>query len=79
MEVEKLLEEGKSKIRLVELTKREFDYLCEQCMFSEMQEQILKDRIKGKSIIQISMEQNISEATVNREIKTIKKKISKII
>lgn len=73
------LQEQKSKIKLEEFTKKDYEYLCNECMFTDLQEKILKDRIKGKSIIQISIEQNISDRTVNREINKIKKKINKII
>lgn len=62
-----------------DFTLKEYEYFCKECMFSEEQEQILKLRIKGKSIVAISMELHTSTATVSREIRKIKKKILKVI
>lgn len=76
MELEKL---PKEKYVKLDFTLREYEYFCKECMFTEIQEKILKLRIKGKSLVQISMETNISTATVSREIAKIKKKILKVI
>ena len=75
------MEQGKLLERNVKLdfTKQEYDYFCRECMFTDLQEKILKLRIRGYSIVYVSMELNISESTVNREIKKIKKKILKVI
>ena len=62
-----------------EFTKQEQEYLTEQCNFTEQEEQIFKYRIKGKSIVEISMLMYISEMTVKRRIKSIKNKIHKIL
>jgi predicted DNA-binding protein YlxM (UPF0122 family) len=70
---------GEEKLKLINFTKQEFEYFCENCMFSELQENILKDRIKDKSIIEIAMKYNISDSKVNKEIRKIKNKILKVI
>lgn len=62
-----------------EFTKQEQEYLIEQCNFTEQEEQIFNYRIKGKSIVEISMLMYISEMTVKRRIKSIKGKIHKIL
>lgn len=71
--------EKEEKHKLTEFTKQDYDYFCNNCMFSELQEQILADRIKDNSIIEISMKYSISTAKVNRELKKIKDKIKKIL
>lgn len=62
-----------------DFTLKEYEYFCRECMFSELQEEILRMKIKDKSNIQISMELNISTSTLTREIKKIKKKIYKVM
>ena len=60
----------------------ELDYILENANFNEQQERIFK-RLTGRqgrqSIVQISMEENISTATVSRIIKQIKKKIIRLL
>ena len=41
--------------------------------------EILKRKIQGESIIKIAMDLNMSQSTVNRRIKLLKKKIMKVI
>lgn len=69
-------------IKRFDFTKKELEYIIENCRFNDRQQEIF-DRltdIHGKQkIIKISMEMNLSERTIAREIKTIKKKILKII
>lgn len=64
---------------MFDFTKDEYQYIIDKCMFNEELSTILKMRIEGYSIIQISMKLNISESTVNRRINKIKKKIKKVI
>ena len=70
---------AKEKDVKFDFTRKEYDYFCEQCMFSELQEQILEMKIKEKSNVQISMSLHISEPTVTREVRKIKKKILKVL
>lgn len=56
-------------------------FYLQNCNFNELQEKIFKD-LTGKyplSIIQISMKENISDSTVNRNIKKIKLKMLQAI
>lgn len=48
-------------------------------MFTDLQEELLKDEIKGLSIVEMSLKHNISTSTVSRNIDKIKKKISKVL
>lgn len=73
--------EEEKKVKF-DFTKFELDYILENANFTKEQENIFK-RLTTKngrqSIVQISMEENISTATVSRIIKQIKKKILKLI
>jgi DNA-binding NarL/FixJ family response regulator len=64
---------------MFDFTKEEYQDIIDKCMFNEEMSSILKMRIKGYSIVQISMELKLSESTVNRRIKQIKRKIKKVI
>lgn len=60
----------------------ELDYILMNANFNEKQENVfnrLTDKKGRQSIIQISMEENISTATVSRIIKQIKKKIYRLL
>ena len=77
LELEKLKSEKENKI--TEFTKQDYDYFCNNCMFSELQEKLLADRLKDLSIIELSLKYNISTSKVNRELKKIKDKIKKVL
>ena len=77
LELEKLKSEKENKI--TDFTKQDYDYFCNNCMFSELQEKLLADRIKDLSIIELSLKYNISTSKVNRELKKIKDKIKKVL
>lgn len=64
---------------MFDLTKDEYETLKEKLMLNEELSQILEMRIKGYSITKMSIEMNMSERTINRRIKELKKKIMKII
>ena len=65
-----------------DFVKSELDFIIQNANFTDIQESVFK-RLTGKqgrqSIVQISMEENISTATVSRIIKQIKKKILKLL
>lgn len=65
----------------IEFTTKELEYLIKECQFNEEngELEVLKLRNKGKSIVSISFELNMSVETVNRRIKSIKNKIAKIM
>lgn len=64
-----------------DFTQSEYDYLHKNCRFNKhnLEEKIFEMRCDGCSIIEISMETNLSIPTVNRRIASIKKKIMKVI
>lgn len=65
-----------------DFTKFELDYINENANFNDTQQEIfnrLTDKRGRQSIVQISMEMNLSTATVSRTIKQVKKKILKIL
>lgn len=62
-----------------EFTKDDFEYIKDKLMLNEEMSKILEMKIKGYSIVQISMELNISESTVSRRIKLLKKKIMRVL
>lgn len=62
-----------------EFTKNEFEVLKDKCMFNEELSKIFEYRIKNYSITEIALKLNLSESTVSRRIKEIKKKIMKVI
>lgn len=65
-----------------DFTKNELDFINENANFNDRQQEIfnrLTDKHGRQKIVKISMEMCLSERTVSREIKSIKKKILKII
>lgn len=63
----------------LEFTRQEVNDLKSKIYLSELQERILEYRLKEYSITKMSILENCSESTINREIKKIKKKIMKVI
>jgi len=70
---------GKEEAKKFDFNKNEYDYFIENCNFTDRQKNILDMRRKGCSIVQISLDLYLSERTINREIKSIKRKIFKAI
>lgn len=62
-----------------EFTKPECDRFRELCNFTEDERKVFDLRVTDHSIIEISMKLCMSEATVNRRIKAIKKKIYRVL
>ena len=62
-----------------EFTKKDFEYIVEECMLDEEYIKLLEYKIKGYSIVKISQLLNVSEATVSVMIAKLKKKIKKIL
>lgn len=65
-----------------DFTKKELDFIIENANFTIEQEKIFKmltSKYGRASIVNISMEMNMSESTVKRRIKQIKTKILKIL
>lgn len=65
-----------------DFVKAEIDFINENANFNQEQQEVfnrLTDRRGRQSIVQISMEMNISTATTSRIIKQVKDKIIKIL
>ena len=61
------------------ITQQEFESISKKAMLNDELKAILEMKIKGYSITKMSMELNMSESSVNRRIKQLKKKIMKVI
>ena len=78
----KKLEEGKDAKINFDFTKQELEFILENARFNEIQRKVfnrLTDIDGRQSIVKISIEENISTATVSRIIKQIKKKILRLL
>lgn len=64
---------------MFDLTKKEYEELKEQLMLNEELSKILEMKIKGYSIVKMSMEMNMSETSIKRRIRLLKKKITKLL
>ena len=62
-----------------DFTRTEYEYFLSECAFTEEEKKIFDLRRKGKSIIEISFELNISTSTVSRRVKNIIRKVKKAI
>lgn len=62
-----------------EFTKEEFEDISKRAMLNDELIKIFEMKIKGYSITKMSMELNMSERTVNRRIKELKKKIYRVL
>lgn len=79
--MEKKLEEKENKINF-DFTTPELEYILENARFNAIQRKVfnrLTDIDGRQSIVKISIEENISTATVSRIIKQIKKKILRLL
>ena len=63
----------------LEFTRQEVNEIKNKIYLSEMQERIFEYRLKEYSITKMSMLENVSESTISRELKKVKKKIMKVI
>lgn len=80
MEAPKKLEE--ESIKRLDFTTPELEYILANARFNEIQRKVfnrLTDIDGRQSIVKISIEENISTATVSRIIKQIKKKILRLL
>ena len=60
-------------------TKKDYDYIVEQCMLDNEYAKLLEMKIKGYSRTKMAMELGVSEPTLDVMIKKLKKKIKKIL
>ena len=62
-----------------EFTEIECDRFRRDCNFTPDEMNVFNLRVKDHSIVEISMRLNLSESTVSRKIKNIKRKIVKVL
>ena len=62
-----------------DFTKDEYETLRDKMMLNEELTKIFEMKIRGCSIIEMSIKLNMSESTVKRRVKEIKKKLEKVI
>jgi len=60
-------------------TKKDYDYLVEQCMLDEEYSKLLEMEIKGYSRTKMAMELLVSESKLDTMIKNLKEKIKKVL
>ncbi len=63
----------------LEFTKSEVEEIKSKIYLSELQERIFEYRLKEYSITKMAMLENVSENTINRELRKVKRKIMKVI
>ena len=61
-----------------ELTRPECDHFRKECNFTDDERAVFDLRVTGRSIVTISLALNMSETTVNRRLRDIKRKIEKV-
>lgn len=64
---------------MFEFTQQEFEEICKKAMLNDELIKIFEMKIKGYSVVQMSMKLNVSESTISRRIKTLKRKIMRVI
>lgn len=64
---------------MFDLTKEEYETLKDKLMLNDELSKIFEMKIKNYSNVQIAMELNLSERTLARRIKVLKKKIMRVL
>lgn len=62
-----------------DFTRDEYEYLIDKLMLNEELSKILKMKIEGYSIAEMSIKLDMSESSINRRIDKLKKKIMRIM
>lgn len=60
-------------------TRKEYEYLCQECMLNEEYQKLLEMEIKDYSRVKMADELHISIDTLDKMIQKLKKKIKKIL
>ena len=63
----------------LEFIRQEVEEIKSKIYLSELQEKIFEYRLKEYSITKMALLEKVSESTINRELKKVKKKIMKVI
>ena len=62
-----------------EFTQPECEFFRQQCNFTDEERAIFDLRVKAHSLVEIQQRLHMSESTINRRIRNIKRKIYKVI
>ena len=63
----------------LEFSQPEIQEMKKKLYLSEMQERVLEYRLKEYSITKMAMLEHVSESTISRELRKLKRKVMKII
>ena len=66
-------------MKLTEFTRPEVEYLRQECNFTDEERAVFDLRVTASSVIQIADTLHMSEATVYRRLRNIKRKILKVL
>lgn len=66
-------------MQLREYTEPECEFFRAQCNFTDDERAVFDLRVKDVSIVAISLKMSVSESTVNRLIKRVKRKIHRVL
>ena len=66
-------------MKIYDFVEQELQYFRQECNFTDDELQVFELKARNKSIVQISMQMNISEAQVSKLTSRIKRKILKVI
>lgn len=66
-------------MKFFELTKKDFEYIVEECMLDEEYSKLLEYKIKGYSIVKMAQLLGVSEPTISVMVNKLKNKIKRII
>lgn len=64
---------------MFDLTKSEYEKICDELMLNDEYKKLLEMKIKGYSRVKMASELNVGESTLDVMIQKLKKKIMKII
>ena len=64
---------------MFEFTKTEYEYLCNECMLNEEYKKLFRMKIMGYTRVKMADELGVSVDTLDKMIKKLKKKITKVL
>jgi orotate phosphoribosyltransferase-like protein len=64
---------------MFDFTKTEYEKICEECMLNEDYKKLLEMKIKGYNRVKMADKLNVSTDTLDKMIRKLKKKITKIL
>ena len=71
--------QSSDNMKFFELTRKDFEYIVEECMLDEEYTKLLEYKIKGYSIVKMAQLMGVSEPTISVMLNKLKKKIKRII